>query len=72
MPTKRFKDLDDYELLFAAPTAFSGSTSYYGATDGAANAFVALPDMLADDLLSNSDENLGNELVFSRVALYFS
>jgi starch-binding outer membrane protein, SusD/RagB family len=63
---ERFKDLDDYEFALRGTYSLFRSTSYYGATDGAANAFVTLPDMLADDLLSNPAENLGNELVFSR------
>ena len=63
---ERFKNLDDYEFSLRGTYSLFRSTSYYGSTDGAANAFVALPDMLADDLLSFDDENLGNELVFSR------
>lgn len=63
---KRFKDLDDYYFSLIGTYSLFRNTSHYGATDGAANAFVTLPDMLADDLLSSKKENLGNELVFSQ------
>ncbi|MBO9632897.1 MAG: RagB/SusD family nutrient uptake outer membrane protein [Chitinophagaceae bacterium] len=62
----RFKNLDDYNFSLLGTYSLFRNTSYYGATDAAANAFATLPDMLADDLLSNPLENLGNELVFSR------
>lgn len=61
----RFQNLDDYNFSLLGTYSLFRSTSYYGSFDGAANAFVALPDMLADDLLSNPLENLNNEIVFS-------
>lgn len=63
--SKRFKSIDDYQFSLYGTYAFFQSTSYYGATDAAANAFVTLPDMLADDLRENLGESLGNERVFS-------
>lgn len=61
----RFQNLDDYNFSLLGTYSRFRSTSYYGSFDGDANAFVALPDMLADDLLSNPLENLNNEIVFS-------
>lgn len=62
----RFKVIEDYDFSLKGTYSLFRNTSYYGATDAASNAFATLPDMLADDLLSNPLENLGNELVFSR------
>src|SRR6266478_3309329 len=64
---QQLKSVQDYE--FALTGAYTGfrSTSYYGATDGASNAFVCLPDILSDNL-NETGESLGNERVFSRWA----
>src|SRR5258705_7627081 len=63
----KLNSLEDYE--FALTGAYTGfrSTSYYGATDGASNAFACLPDILSDNL-NETGESLGNERVFSRWA----
>jgi hypothetical protein len=62
---KQLNSVEDYE--FALTGAYTGfrSASYYGASDGASNAFVCLPDMLSDNL-NETGESLGNERVFSR------
>lgn len=64
---KDLNSLEDYE--FALTGVYSGfrSTSYYGATDGASNAFATLPDILSDNV-NETGESLGNERVFSRWA----
>lgn len=64
---QNLKTIQDYE--FALTGVYSGfrNTNYYGATDGASNAFVTLPDMLSDNL-NETGESLGNERVFSRWA----
>jgi hypothetical protein len=62
---QQLNSIQDYE--FALTGAYTGfqSTNYYGATDGASNAFVCLPDMLSDNV-NETGESLGNERVFSR------
>ena len=62
---QKLTSIQDYE--FALTGAYTGfrSTSYYGATSAASNAFVCLPDLLSDNV-NESGESLGNERVFSR------
>src|SRR5438046_4732253 len=64
---QKLNSIQDYE--FALTGAYTGfrSTSYYGATNAASNAFVCLPDILSDNLNENG-ESLSNERVFSRWA----
>jgi starch-binding outer membrane protein, SusD/RagB family len=64
---QQLNSIQDYE--FALTGAYTGfrSTNYYGATDGASNAFVCLPDLLSDNV-NETGESLGNERVFSRWA----
>jgi starch-binding outer membrane protein, SusD/RagB family len=62
---KRFQNLDDYYFSLVGTYSLFRNTSYYGSTDGAANAFVTLPDIMADDLPSFTKEQLGNEMVFA-------
>src|SRR5438477_1814554 len=64
---QKLNSIQDYE--FALTGAYTGfrSTSYYGATNAASNAFVCLPDILSDNL-NETGESLGNERVFSRWA----
>ncbi|HET9826353.1 MAG TPA: RagB/SusD family nutrient uptake outer membrane protein, partial [Chitinophagaceae bacterium] len=64
---QQLNSIQDYE--FALTGAYTGfrSTSYYGATDGASNAFACLPDILSDNV-NETGESLGNERVFSRWA----
>ena len=60
---ERFQTIEDYEFaLTGAYTRFL-SDSYYGSTGGA-NAFVALPDMMSDNLFESS-ESLGNYALLS-------
>ena len=61
----RFKDIGDYQFALLGAYSLFQSTSYYAGTDLRSNAFVCLPDFLADDL-RETGENLGNELIFSR------
>jgi hypothetical protein len=65
LDASQLNSIADYE--FALTGVYTGfrSASYYGATDGAANAFVCLTDMLSDNL-NETGESLGNERVFSR------
>jgi hypothetical protein len=60
----RFQELEDYYLSLQGTYSLFRNTSYYGATDAAANAFVTMPDILSEDLLSSPAEDLGNEAVF--------
>jgi len=60
-----FTKISDFESALTGAYRLFGSTSYYGSTDGASNAFGLLPDMLADNL-DETAESLGNERVFSR------
>jgi len=62
---KDLKTIEDYEFALTGAYASFRSTSYYGATAAASNAFVCLPDMLSDNL-GETGESLGNEEVFSR------
>jgi len=61
---QQLNTLHDYE--FALTGVYTGfrSANYYGATDGASNAFACLPDMLSDNV-NETGESLGNEEVFS-------
>lgn len=61
----RFQELEDYNLSLLGTYSLFRNDNYYGSFDGAANAFVALPDMMAEDLLSNPAEDLGNAAVMS-------
>jgi hypothetical protein len=60
-----FKTVEDCDFALVGAYRLFRSTSYYGSTDGASNAFAVLPDMLADNMRETS-ESLGNERVFSR------
>src|SRR4051812_15030797 len=60
-----FNKISDFEDALTGAYRLFRSTSYYGSTDGAANAWGLLPDMLADNL-DETSESLGNERVFSR------
>lgn len=60
-----FKTIEDCDFALAGAYRLFQSTSYYGSTDGSSNAFVALPDILSDNLRETS-ESLGNERIFSR------
>ena len=64
---QELNSIQDFEFALTGAYAAFQSTSYYGATDGASNAFVTLPDMLSDNL-NETNESLGNEQVFSRWA----
>jgi hypothetical protein len=61
----RFNDIDDYEFSLTGAYSLFRSADYYAAFDGNSNAFVTLPDLLADNVFE-SQESLGNERVFSR------
>jgi hypothetical protein len=61
----RFNNIEDYEFSLLGAYALFRDTDYYGAFDGSSNAFVTLPDLLADNVYE-SQESLGNERVFSR------
>jgi starch-binding outer membrane protein, SusD/RagB family len=63
--SERFNDIEDYEFSLLGAYALFRDTDYYGAFDGNSNAFVTLPDLLADNVYE-SVESLGNERVFSR------
>lgn len=60
----RFQKLEDYRFSLLGTYSLFRDVNYYGAVEGASNAFALLPDMLADDLLS-TDENLQSQVVFS-------
>ena len=60
-----FKTIEDCDFALVGAYRLFQSTSYYGSTDGRSNAFVALPDILTDNL-RETGESLGNERVFSR------
>src|SRR6476469_5522365 len=60
-----FTKISDFEDALTGAYRLFRSTSYYGSTDGAANAWGLLPDMLANNL-DETAESLGNERVFSR------
>jgi starch-binding outer membrane protein, SusD/RagB family len=60
-----FNSIEDYEFALTGAYRAFHSTNYYGATSAASNAFVCLPDMLADNV-NETTESLGNEQVFSR------
>jgi hypothetical protein len=60
-----FKTIEDCDFALTGAYRLFQSTSYYGSTDGRANAFVVLPDILTDNL-RETGESLGNERVFSR------
>jgi hypothetical protein len=60
-----FKTIEDCDFALVGAYRLFQSTSYYGSTDGASNAFAVLPDILTDNLRETS-ESLGNERVFSR------
>jgi hypothetical protein len=62
-----FKTIEDCDFALVGAYRLFQSTSYYGATDGRANAFVLMPDILTDNL-RETGESLGNERVFSRWA----
>ena len=64
---QELNSIQDFEFALTGAYAAFQSTNYYGATDGASNGFVTLPDMLSDNL-NETDESLGNERVFSRWA----
>jgi hypothetical protein len=64
---QELNSIQDFEFALTGAYSAFQSTNYYGATDGASNAFVTLPDMLSDNL-NETDESLGNERVFSRWA----
>ena len=64
---QELNSIQDFEFALTGAYAAFQSTNYYGATDGASNAFVTLPDMLSDNL-NETNESLGNEQVFSRWA----
>ncbi len=57
--------VEDYEFALTGAYRSFQNVNYYGATSAASNAFVALPDMLADGL-EETGESLGNEENFSR------
>src|SRR5216117_1118787 len=62
---QELKTIQDYEFALIGAYAGFRSENYYGATDGAYNAFVCLPDMLSDNV-NETGESLGNEEVFSQ------
>jgi len=64
---QELNSIQDFEFALTGAYSAFQNTNYYGATDGASNAFVTLPDMLSDNL-NETDESLGNERVFSRWA----
>jgi hypothetical protein len=61
----RFNDIDDHEFALLGAYSLFRDTDYYGAFDANSNAYVTLPDILADNFYE-SIESLGNERVFSR------
>ena len=62
--TTRFNTISDYDFALVGAYRLFRSTSYYGAANGASNAYAVLPDMLADNF-NETGESLGNERVFS-------
>jgi hypothetical protein len=64
---RQLNSIEDYEFALTGVYAGFRSTSFYGATDGASNAFACLPDILSDNV-NETGESLGNERVFSRWA----
>src|SRR5678816_1574863 len=64
---QELNSIQDFEFALTGAYAAFQNTNYYGATDGASNAFVTLPDMLSDNL-NETTESLGGEQVFSRWA----
>src|SRR5215467_6185119 len=62
---QQLNTVQDYEFALIGAYAGFRSTSYYGATDAASNAFACLPDMLSDNV-NETVESLGNEEVFSQ------
>jgi hypothetical protein len=60
-----FKTIEDCDFALVGAYRLFQSTSYYGSTDGSANAFGLMPDILTDNL-RETGESLGNERVFSR------
>ena len=60
---QELNSIQDFEFALTGAYAAFQNTNYYGATDGASNAFVTLPDMLSDNL-NETDESLGNEKCF--------
>ncbi len=65
LDASQLKTVADYDFALTGAYRLFRSTSYYGATDAASNAFVCLPDMLSDNT-NETGESLGNERVFSR------
>jgi hypothetical protein len=61
----RFNSIEDYEFSLLGAYSLFRDTDYYGSFDGNSNAYVGLPDILADNFFE-SVESLGNERVFSR------
>ena len=59
----RFKTISDYEFALTGAYSLFLSNSYYGSTGGA-NAFVALPDMMSDNLYEGP-ESLANYTEFA-------
>src|SRR5215470_3043617 len=64
---QELNSIQDFEFALTGAYSAFHNVNYYGATDGASNAFVTLPDMLSDNL-NETGESLGNERVFSRWA----
>lgn len=62
---ERFNEIEDYEFSLIGAYSLFRDNDYYSAFDGNSNAFVTLPDILADNV-RESIESLGNERVFSR------
>lgn len=60
----RFKTIEDHQYALLGAYGRFQSTNYYGSFDGSSNAFVTLPDMMAEDLVETG-ESLGNAYVFS-------
>ena len=65
LDASQLKTVEDYDFALTGAYRLFRSTSYYGATSAASNAFACLPDILSDNL-NESSESLGNERVFSR------
>jgi starch-binding outer membrane protein, SusD/RagB family len=65
--TTRFNTISDYDFALVGTYRLFRSTSYYGAANGASNAFATLPDALSDNL-NETSESLGNQRVFSNWA----
>lgn len=60
---ERFKTISDYEFSLTGAYSQFLANSYYGSTNGA-NAFVALPDIMSDNLYETS-ESLANYTQFA-------